>query len=79
MIPAVYRGTFFGTSAAVGKIGAVVVCVIVTHTVQRDKLFGMRLVVFISLMIAAAVLSWYLLQVQMRTKASCVGGALEND
>lgn len=64
IFPTVYRGTFFGTAAAIGKVGAVVIRVIVAHTVNREASLGIRLLVFIPLMLASAVLSWHLPEVQ---------------
>lgn len=69
IFPTVYRGTFFGISAAMGKVGAVVIRVIVAHTVNREESLGIRLLVFIPLMLASAVLSWYLPEVQMPTQS----------
>ncbi|KAJ4416499.1 hypothetical protein N0V82_006694 [Gnomoniopsis sp. IMI 355080] len=70
IFPTVYRGTFFEIAAAMGKVGAMVIRVIVAHAVNREASLGIRLIVLISLMLASAVLSWYLPEVQMPTKSS---------
>lgn len=65
-----YRGTFFGVAAAAGKAGAAVVRVITEYTPHREVSFGIRLLVFIPLMLVSAFISWYLPDVQMPTVSS---------
>lgn len=72
IFPTVYRGTFFGISAAMGKVGAVVIRVIMAQTVDREISLGIRLLVFIPLALISAVLSWYLPEVQMPATPCCV-------
>ncbi|CAN8099216.1 unnamed protein product [Discula destructiva] len=79
IFPTVYRGTFFGISAAMGKVGAVVIRVIVASTVDREASLGIRLLAFIPLMLASAALSCYLPEVQMPTKSSLGDGVEEAD
>lgn len=70
VFPTVYRGTFFGISAAMGKVGAVVIRVIITHVGETEVSLGVRLLVFMPLMLVSAVLSSYLPEVQLPTKQS---------
>lgn len=79
VFPTVYRSTFFGLSAASGKMGAAVVRVIVSRTLDREASLGIRLLAFVPLMLAAAVLSWYLPDVQTPTTSRRGDGAVEEE
>ncbi|PSS03184.1 major facilitator superfamily domain-containing protein [Coniella lustricola] len=64
--PTVYRGTFFGLSAAAGKVGAALIRVIINYrTSQHETSLGIRLLVFIPLMLIVSLLSLYLPDVQV--------------
>lgn len=64
IFPTVYRGTFFGIAAAGGKVGAIIIRAIIGKTGNMEMALGIRVLVFIPLMLIAAGLSWYLPDVQ---------------
>ncbi|KAF5574339.1 inorganic phosphate transporter PHO84 [Fusarium pseudocircinatum] len=72
IFPTTYRGTFNGIAAASGKVGAVIIRVIIFATRRGDKgkSLGIRLLALMPLMVVSAWLSWYLPDVQVvpRTK-----------
>ena len=64
MFPTVYRGTFYGIAAAVGKVGAIVIRPVIGRTSRLPDSLGIRLLVVVPLMVAAAGLCWFLPCVQ---------------
>ncbi|KAK3386805.1 major facilitator superfamily domain-containing protein [Podospora didyma] len=57
MFPTVYRGTFYGVAAAVGKIGAIVIRPIIGRTGKGQVALGARLLVAVPLTLVAAWLA----------------------
>jgi PHS family inorganic phosphate transporter-like MFS transporter len=64
IVPTVYRGTFYGIAAAWGKIGAICVRAIAARTGDKEISLGIRLLVFVPLMLLAAAISTRLPDVQ---------------
>ncbi|ENH73441.1 Inorganic phosphate transporter PHO84 [Fusarium oxysporum f. sp. cubense race 1] len=74
IFPTTYRGTFNGIAAASGKVGAVIIRVIIftTRHGDKEKSLGIRLLALMPLMLVSAWLSWYLPDVQVIPKAKPV-------
>ncbi|KAF9766687.1 hypothetical protein IL306_000874 [Fusarium sp. DS 682] len=74
IFPTTYRGTFNGIAAASGKVGAVIIRVIIfaTRHGDKEKSLGIRLLALMPLMLISAWLSWYLPDVQVVPKATPV-------
>ncbi|KAH6876348.1 major facilitator superfamily domain-containing protein [Thelonectria olida] len=64
IFPTVYRGTFYGVAAATGKVGAIITRAIIQATGDGHKALGIRLLVFVPLMLIASLISWNLPDVQ---------------
>ncbi|KAK5652692.1 hypothetical protein OQA88_10286 [Cercophora sp. LCS_1] len=64
IFPTVYRGTFYGIAAAGGKVGAIMIRAIIGKTGNQEMALGIRILIFIPFMLFAALLSWYLPDVQ---------------
>lgn len=64
IFPTVYRGTFYGIAAAGGKVGAIIIRAVIGATGNQDMSLGIRLLVFIPVMLLAAIISWFLPDVQ---------------
>ncbi|KAM0561590.1 hypothetical protein ACHAPJ_002758 [Fusarium lateritium] len=78
IFPTMYRGTFNGIAAASGKVGAVIIRVIIFATRDdRERGLGIRLLALMPLMLISAWLSWYLPDVQVIPKASPTETVLE--
>ncbi|EWY84203.1 hypothetical protein FOYG_13967 [Fusarium oxysporum NRRL 32931] len=74
IFPTTYLGTFNGIAAASGKVGAVIIRVIIftTRHGDKEKSLGIRLLALMPLMLVSAWLSWYLPDVQVIPKAKPV-------
>jgi PHS family inorganic phosphate transporter-like MFS transporter len=66
IFPTVYRGTFYGIAAAGGKVGAIIIRAVIGATGNQDMSLGIRLLVFIPVMLLAALASFFLPDVQIR-------------
>lgn len=64
IFPTVYRGTFYGIAAATGKVGAIIIRSITLKVGDGHKALAIRLLAFGPLMLVAALISWYLPDVQ---------------
>ncbi|KAK3385858.1 major facilitator superfamily domain-containing protein [Podospora didyma] len=64
LFPTVYRGTFYGVSACVGKFGAILIRGIIAQTKNGEHELAKRLLGFVPLMLFAALVSWFLPEVQ---------------
>ncbi|KAF5988997.1 inorganic phosphate transporter PHO84 [Fusarium bulbicola] len=74
IFPTTYRGTFNGIAAASGKVGAVIIRVIIfaIRHGDKEKSLGIRLLALMPLMVLSAWLSWYLPDVQVVPKTKPV-------
>ncbi|KAM5344428.1 hypothetical protein ACJ41O_012964 [Fusarium nematophilum] len=74
IFPTTYRGTFNGIAAASGKIGAVIIRIIIAETKKHgepgERELGIRLLALIPLMLLSAWISWYLPDVQVIPKST---------
>ncbi|KAF4967261.1 hypothetical protein FSARC_5173 [Fusarium sarcochroum] len=78
IFPTMYRGTFNGIAAASGKVGAVIIRVIIFATREdKERGLGIRLLALMPLMLVSAWLSWYLPDVQVVPKAGPTETVLE--
>ncbi|KAM0418733.1 hypothetical protein ACHAPT_012331 [Fusarium lateritium] len=64
IFPTVYRGTFYGVAAATGKVGAIIIRSVILGLGDGHEPLAIRLIVFGPLMLVAALISWYLPDVQ---------------
>jgi len=64
MFPTVYRGTFYGVAAAVGKVGAIIIRGIIGRTGNGEEALAKRLLGFMAVTSCAAVLCLALPDVQ---------------
>jgi PHS family inorganic phosphate transporter-like MFS transporter len=64
LFPTVYRGTFYGMAAAVGKVGAIAIRPIIGRTGKQDMALGIRLMVVVVLMALCVFISYKLPEVQ---------------
>jgi len=64
MFPTIYRGTFYGIAASVGKIGAIIIRAITGRTGNGEMALGIRLIAVIPLMFLGAWMSSQLPDVQ---------------
>jgi PHS family inorganic phosphate transporter-like MFS transporter len=70
MFPTIYRGTFYGIAAAIGKIGAIIIRAIIGRTGNGEMALGIRLFSVIPLMLLGAWMSSLLPEVQRVQKQS---------
>jgi MFS transporter, PHS family, inorganic phosphate transporter len=77
IFPTVYRGTFYGIAAASGKVGAIIIRAIIAGTTNSEMSLGIRLLVFVPLMLVSALISWFLPDVQIVPKSIRRGTGLE--
>ncbi|KAK0612398.1 major facilitator superfamily domain-containing protein, partial [Bombardia bombarda] len=64
IFPTVYRGTFYGIAAGMGKVGAIIIRPIIGRTGRLPMALGIRLVVVAPVMLLGAWLAWGLPEVQ---------------
>jgi PHS family inorganic phosphate transporter-like MFS transporter len=76
LFPTVYRGTFFGIAAAIGKIGAIIIRAVIGRTGNSAIPLAHRLLAFIPLMLLAAYLSALLPNVQYLPRTLDAEGAV---
>ncbi|KAJ3541778.1 hypothetical protein NM208_g4441 [Fusarium decemcellulare] len=77
IFPTTYRGTFNGIAAASGKVGAVIIRVIIAKTKSRERALSIRLLALIPLMLLSAWISMYLPDVQVVPKSTPKEGVVE--
>jgi len=68
MFPTVYRGSFYGVAAAVGKVGAIIIRRIIGSTGNGEEALAKRLLGFMAVTSCAAVLCLALPDVQRAPK-----------
>ncbi|KAF5008416.1 hypothetical protein FDECE_5322 [Fusarium decemcellulare] len=78
IFPTTYRGTFNGIAAASGKVGAVIIRVIIAKTKSRERALSIRLLALTPLMLLSAWISVYLPDVQVVPKSAPKEGVVED-